>query len=79
MLSLYIIFVANRALQLGLVLYLKFLWLLALACSGLNMPFQVCFRGDCLRVHVLRGTRECEADDKCQGHGVGSHFRFHLI
>nr|CAA45534.1 Cyritestin [Mus musculus] len=31
---------------------------------------QVCFRGDCLRVHVLRGTRECEADDKCQGHGI---------
>ncbi|GAB1293055.1 A disintegrin and metallopeptidase domain 3 [Apodemus speciosus] len=34
--------------------------------SGLD----VCFRGECLRVHVLRGTRECEAEDKCQGHGI---------
>ncbi|XP_021026414.1 A disintegrin and metallopeptidase domain 3 isoform X2 [Mus caroli] len=31
---------------------------------------QVCLQGDCKRVHVLRGTRECEADDKCQGHGI---------
>uniref|UniRef100_A0ABK0L8C2 ADAM metallopeptidase domain 3A n=1 Tax=Rattus norvegicus TaxID=10116 RepID=A0ABK0L8C2_RAT len=31
---------------------------------------QVCYRGECLRVHVLRGDRECEADDKCQGHGI---------
>ncbi|XP_052018832.1 A disintegrin and metallopeptidase domain 3 [Apodemus sylvaticus] len=30
----------------------------------------VCYKGQCLRVHVLRGHRECEADDKCQGHGI---------
>ncbi|XP_031195184.1 A disintegrin and metallopeptidase domain 3-like isoform X3 [Mastomys coucha] len=31
---------------------------------------QVCHKGKCVYVHVLRGTRDCEPDDKCQGHGI---------